>query len=100
MAGKGIQATPSTAITDEQRLLARIAELEAQVKAKPTKGATDMTNIEAVLDGSMLTLRIDLSARHGKSSTGKTETVASTHGNRIFKTPAGDVYVGVNAYTK
>lgn len=38
------------------------------------------TNVKATVNGNKLTLEVDLSETHGKSSSGKTETVATTHG--------------------
>lgn len=55
-------------------------------------------NIEAVVDGDTLTLRIKLSERLGPSASGKTTIVATTSGNK----PIGDtgVIIGLNAYIK
>lgn len=40
-----------------------------------------MKNVKCKVEGNKLTVEIDLSERHGKSSTGKSETVATTAGN-------------------
>ena len=58
-----------------------------------------MKNIEMQVNGDVLTVTIDLSQRHGKSSSGKNEIVASTEGNQSI--PGRDVIkIGVNVYTK
>lgn len=51
-----------------------------------------MTNVDMKVEGNILTIKVDLSQDHGKSSTGKTTTVATSHGyqeivhnNTIFK---------------
>lgn len=56
-----------------------------------------MQNIEAKVEGSILTLTIDLSKNFGASKSGKTNIVASSHGN--FE-PQGhpNVRVGVNVF--
>ena len=41
------------------------------------------TNTEATIDGSILTLRIDLTERHGDTSTGASEMVSGTGGYQI-----------------
>jgi hypothetical protein len=56
-------------------------------------------NIEATLDDQqVLTLRINLKARGGRSASGKSITVATTSGNRTI--PGSEVVIGVNAYVK
>lgn len=56
----------------------------------------DMQNIEMELNGSVLTIKIDLSVECGPSSTGKSIKVASTSGN----VPLGvdGIKIGVNAF--
>lgn len=54
-------------------------------------------NIEASLDGSILTMVIDLSKRVGVSKSGKSDTIASTYGN---KTIVGKTRMGLNLYEK
>lgn len=60
-----------------------------------------MQNIKASVVGTKLTLEIDLEARLGESSTGKSITVASTKGNvdaaSIPGLPPG-VKLGLNCY--
>ena len=53
-------------------------------------------NIEATLNGTILTLTIDTSKTFGLSASGKTTTVASSRGNQKI----GDVVVGLNVYRK
>ena len=55
-------------------------------------------NVAGSLDGSILTLKIDISKRLRPSSTGVTTIVATTGGNQ----PVGatKVVIGVNAYVK
>ena len=58
-----------------------------------------MQNAEMTVDGDILTIKIDLSKRHGPSSTGKTLIVATTSGN----TPVPehkDIKIGLNAFIK
>ena len=58
-----------------------------------------MKNIEMQIDGDILTVKIDLSQRHGKSASGKNEIIASTEGNQSL--PNLDaVRIGLNVYTK
>jgi hypothetical protein len=56
----------------------------------------NMENIDMELNGSILTIRIDLGVEIGPSSTGKTIKVASTGGN----VPLGidGIKLGVNAF--
>jgi hypothetical protein len=58
-----------------------------------------MKNIEMAVKGTILTLTVDLSKRFGRSSTGKTEIVATSAG---AVSPAGfpDVKIGLNVFTK
>lgn len=62
-----------------------------------------MKNVKAKMNGSILTLEIDTSVRLGASSTGKSETIASTSGNvdagSIEGLPLG-VKVGLNVFCK
>jgi hypothetical protein len=58
-----------------------------------------MKNIEMQVDGDILTIKVDLSQRFGKSSSGKNEIIASTEGNQSL--PDRDaVRIGLNVYTK
>ncbi len=57
-----------------------------------------MKNIEMVLEGSILTIRVDLTKEFGPSSSGKTIIVATTEGN--VSVPGRDEKVGLNVYRK
>ncbi len=60
-----------------------------------------MKNVKASVDGNTLTIQIDLSQRLGVSTSGKSETIASTSGNvdagSIPGLPPG-VKLGLNCY--
>jgi hypothetical protein len=58
--------------------------------AKKTLGK----NIEYSIDGSKLTMVVDLSKDFGPSASGKTVIIASSEGNK----DVGDVKVGLNIY--
>ena len=67
--------------------------------AQEIKEGEGMKNIEMQIDGDILTVKIDLSQRHGKSASGKNEIIASTEGNQSI--PEHDaVRIGLNVYTK
>lgn len=57
-----------------------------------------MKNIEMTIEGSVLTIRVDLSKEFGPSSTGKTIIIASTEGNVTI--PNRQEKVGLNVYRK
>ena len=58
-----------------------------------------MKNVEMQVTGDILTIKVDLSQRFGKSGSGKNKIVASTEGNQSI--PGMDeVKVGLNVYTK
>lgn len=57
-----------------------------------------MKNVEMSVEGSVLTIRVDLSKEFGPSSTGKTIIIASTEGNVIV--PNRQEKVGLNVYRK
>ena len=56
-----------------------------------------MKNVEMEVKGSILTIRVDLSKSFGRSSSGKSEIVASTEGNQAV---ADKTYLGLNVYKK
>lgn len=62
-----------------------------------------MQNVKQSLKGSILTLEIDLNAATTPSTTGKSELIASTHGNQPlagFKTKDGRIVkVGLTVFT-
>ncbi len=57
-----------------------------------------MKNVELSLDGTMLTIKIDLSKEFGPSSSGKTTIVATTEGNVTI--PEREEKIGLNIYKK
>ena len=58
-----------------------------------------MKNIEMTTNGDILTIRVDLSQRFGKSSSGKSTIVASTEGNQAVP-GREEIKIGLNVYTK
>jgi hypothetical protein len=60
-----------------------------------------MTNVEYKVDAQgILTIRVDLRVRHGRSSSGKTTIVASTNGNARLGGAYEGIAFGLNVYTK
>jgi len=57
-------------------------------------------NITASLDGTTLTLVIDLSKRLRPSGTGKNTVIATTSGNQSVVCGNDIVKLGINCYTK
>jgi hypothetical protein len=58
-----------------------------------------MENVKMSVNGTKLTIEVDLAHRGAKSSTGKTVRVASTEGNiECPENPA--IKVGLNIFTK
>lgn len=57
-----------------------------------------MKNVEMKVDGTLLTITVDLSKEFGPSSSGKTIIIASTEGNQ--KVDGSDAVVGLNVYRK
>ena len=57
-----------------------------------------MKNVEFSVEGSMLTIKIDLSEEFGPSSSGKNIIVASTEGNVTI--PDREEKIGLNIYRK
>ena len=58
-----------------------------------------MKNIEMNTEGDILTIKVDLSQRFGKSSSGKSTIVASTEGNQSVPGHE-EIKIGLNVYTK
>ena len=58
-----------------------------------------MKNIEMSTEGNILTIKIDLSQRFGKSSSGKSTIVASTEGNQSVPGHE-EIKIGLNVYIK
>lgn len=57
-----------------------------------------MKNVEMAIEGTMLTIKVDLSKEFGPSSSGKTIIIASTEGNVTI--PDREEKVGLNVYRK
>jgi len=57
-----------------------------------------MKNIEMKVDGTILTIRVDLAKEFGKSSSGKSVIIATTEGN--VSVPDREEKVGLNVYRK
>jgi hypothetical protein len=57
-----------------------------------------MKNVEMNVEGTILTIRVDLSKEFGPSSTGKTLIIASTEGNVTI--PNRQEKIGLNVYRK
>ena len=57
-----------------------------------------MKNVELTVNGTMLTIKVDLTKEFGPSSSGKTIILASTEGNVTI--PERDEKVGLNVYRK
>jgi len=60
--------------------------------------ATIMKNVEMTVEGTMLTIKVDLSKEFGPSASGKTIIIASTEGNVTI--PDREEKVGLNVYRK
>jgi hypothetical protein len=58
-----------------------------------------MKNVEMKVDGSMLTIKVDLTKDFGSSSSGKTIIIASTEGN-VHVDGHEEAKVGLNVYRK
>lgn len=57
-----------------------------------------MKNVDMIVDGTVLTIKIDLAKEFGPSSSGKTIIIASTEGN--ISIPGRLEKVGLNVYRK
>ena len=57
-----------------------------------------MKNVEMKIEGTILTIKVDLSKEFGPSASGKTTIVASTEGN--VTVPDREEKVGLNVYKK
>lgn len=58
-----------------------------------------MKNCEIKLEGSILTITIDISKEFGKSSSGKNVIIGSTEGN-VSIPEKEDIKIGLNVYRK
>ena len=57
-----------------------------------------MKNVALTVEGTMLTIKVDLSKEFGPSSSGKTTIIASTEGN--VSIPDREEKIGLNIYKK
>lgn len=57
-----------------------------------------MKNIEMKVEGTTLTIKVDLSKEYGQSSSGKSIIIASTEGN--VSVPEREEKIGLNIYRK
>ncbi len=57
-----------------------------------------MKNVELAVDGTILTITVDLSKNFGPSSSGKTTIIATTEGN--VSVPGREEKIGLNIYKK
>jgi hypothetical protein len=58
-----------------------------------------MKNVEMIVDGNILTIKVDLSKDFGPSSSGKTIIIASTEGNVVIPGHE-EAKIGLNVYRK
>ena len=58
-----------------------------------------MKNVEMTVEGSTLTIKVDISKDYGESKSGKSITIASTEGN-ISIPDHEDIKIGLNIYRK
>ncbi len=57
-----------------------------------------MKNIEMKIEDNILTIKVDVTKRYGKSSSGKSIIVATTEGNQAVGDT--DLKIGMNVYVK
>ena len=57
-----------------------------------------MKNVEMAMEGTILTIKVDVSKDFGPSASGKTTIIASTEGNVTI--PGREEKVGLNVYRK
>ncbi|MCS6326372.1 MAG: hypothetical protein H8K06_04695 [Nitrospira sp.] len=57
-----------------------------------------MKNVEVSVEGTLLTIKVDLSKEFGPSASGKTIIIASTEGNVTI--PGREEKIGLNVYRK
>ena len=69
-----------------------------QHNTKNNQEAEIMKNIEMKIEGNELTIKVDITKRYGKSSSGKNIIIASTEGNQTVDST--DIKVGLNVYVK
>lgn len=88
-----------------EECLAAVDAHNERVEASITSGGKERTpakGVEYKLDGTKMTITIDVAADFGASASGKSRTVATTHGNvPVFTRPDGKrVFLSLNAYAK
>jgi hypothetical protein len=59
-----------------------------------------MAEPKITVKGNVMTIEVDLSAKGEPSKSGKTDVIASTHGNQKVSTDSGEVVIGLNVYRK
>ncbi len=57
-----------------------------------------MKNVQMMVEGNILTIKVDLSKEFGPSASGKTIIIATTEGN--VSVPEREAKVGLNVYRK
>ncbi len=57
-----------------------------------------MKNVQIMVEGNILTIKVDLSKEFGPSSSGETIIIASTEGN--VSVPDREEKIGLNVYRK
>ena len=65
---------------------------------RPSLKGPIMKNVEMTVEGTTLTIKVDLSKEFGPSASGKTIIIASTEGNVAI--PNREEKVGLNVYRK
>lgn len=75
------------------------AKLFLLIKLNGKPGGNNVKNIEMTTEGDILTIKVDLSQRFGKSSSGKSTIIASTEGNQAVPGKE-EIKIGLNIYTK
>jgi len=63
------------------------------------EGGGTVKNVEISVEGTVLTVKVDLSKEFGPSSSGKTIIIATTEGN-VSIPGAEDKKIGLNVYRK
>ena len=58
-----------------------------------------MKNVEMLIDGNILTIKVDLSKEFGPPTSGKSIVIASSEGNKSVPGKE-DVKIGLNIYKK
>jgi len=77
----------------------KVPRVSLAKKSVSENGGIHMKNIDMVVVGDVLTIKVNLSKRFGKSSSGKSIIIATTEGNQSI--PGNDdIKIGLNIYTK